>query len=368
MSHSETHLSGPSPLVTRRPILARLARIIGFRLALGVFTLWIISIVIFAAIEALPGDFARSSLGRSATPEQVAILEHQLGLDQPLVTRYGAWIGGVVQGDFGLSLSSKPNRPRPVTAMIAPRLKNTLILATVAASIAVPLAIGLGVLCALWRGSIFDRTISALTLITISFPEFFLAYLLTYLVISKDIFLHSELAQLLPGWLTQATQTGLEAIPRFPILASVNERTGFWEHMWKISLPATVLGLVIIAHMMRMTRAVLISLLSSQWVEMARLKGLAPTRIVGRHALRNAWGPVATVVALNLAYLIAGVVMVEVVFVYPGIGQLMVDAVKQRDIPVVQACALIFAATYILFNLIADVIAILANPRQLHAR
>jgi peptide/nickel transport system permease protein len=135
-----------------------------------------------------------------------------------------------------------------------------------------------------------------------------------------------------------------------------------------LSLPALTLMLVISAHIIRMTRAVLISLLASPYIEMARLKGLPPIRIVARHAMQNAWGPISTVVALNLAYLIAGVVMVEVVFVYPGVGQLMVDAVKARDIPVVQACALIFAATYILLNLIADIIGILTNPRLLHAR
>ncbi|TIN81738.1 MAG: ABC transporter permease, partial [Mesorhizobium sp.] len=189
-----------------------------------------------------------------------------------------------------------------------------------------------------------------------------------YLVISRDTFIGSDFAQTLPHWLTVLLNWMLNAVPKFPTLSNVNGQTPFWEHLWKVALPAITLTLVIVAHMMRMTRAAIINMLASPYIDMARLKGMSPMVIVLRHALPNAWAPIVTVVAFNLAYLIVGVVVVEVVFVYPGIGQLMVDAVKSRDVPVVQACALIFAATYILLNLLADIISIATNPRLLHPR
>ncbi|TIW38389.1 MAG: ABC transporter permease, partial [Mesorhizobium sp.] len=160
----------------------------------------------------------------------------------------------------------------------------------------------------------------------------------------------------------------LNLVPKFPTLANISDRTPLWEHVWRAALPSITLTLVIVAHMMRMTRAAIINMLASPYIDMARLKGMSPMAIVLRHALPNAWAPIVTVIAFNLAYLIVGVVVVEVVFVYPGIGQLMVDAVKSRDVPVVQACALIFAATYILLNLTADIISIATNPRLLHPR
>jgi len=229
-----------------------------------------------------------------------------------------------------------------VVDLIAPRLANTLFLAGLTAAIAVPLALALGLTAALWRGSIYDRAVNATTLSTISMPEFFVAYILILVLGSL--------------------------YPVFPSLANVSLETPFWERLYRCALPAMTLTLVIVAHMMRMTRAAIINLLASPYIEMARLKGLSSTRVILYHALPNAWAPIVNVIAFNLAYLIVGVVVVEVVFVYPGIGQLMVDAVSTRDIPVVQACALIFAATYILLNLMADIISIITNPRLLHPR
>jgi peptide/nickel transport system permease protein len=226
--------------------------------------------------------------------------------------------------------------------MIAPRLANTLFLASVTAIIAVPLALFLGITAALKRNTFYDKTVSSLTLTTISFPEFFVAYILILLL----------------GTLW----------PVFPSLANVNDDMPFFDRLYTVALPSLTLTLVIVAHMMRMTRAALINLLASPYIEMARLKGEPPRTVILKHALPNAWAPIATVIAFNLAYLVVGVVVVEVVFVYPGIGQLMVDAVSSRDIPVVQACALIFAATYILLNLTADIIGIVTNPRLLHPK
>ncbi|MGX9178265.1 ABC transporter permease [Mesorhizobium sp. BHbdii] len=338
------------------------------RLGLGLITLFIVSIIIFSAIAMLPGDFAKAMLGQSATPETLAAFQREIGIDRPPVERYFAWVGQIVQGDFGSSFASRTGYRRTVAEIIAPRLYNTLFLAVMTALIAVPLALGLGILAALYRNSWFDRVVNTVTLTTISFPEFFVAYMLAYLIISRDTFIGTEFAQSLPEWLAASINWVLNLVPKFPTLANISDRTPFWEHVWRAALPSITLTLVIVAHMMRMTRAAIINMLASPYIDMARLKGMSPMAIVLRHALPNAWAPIVTVIAFNLAYLIVGVVVVEVVFVYPGIGQLMVDAVKSRDVPVVQACALIFAATYILLNLTADIISIATNPRLLHPR
>ncbi len=316
------------------------------RLGLGVVTLFVVSVIIFSAISLLPGDFGEAVLGQAATEETVAAFRKELGLDKPAPVRYVEWLGAVLQGDLGTSFSGRASsgvdRSRPVSELVAPRLGNTLFLAGVTAVIAVPLALFLGLTAALFRNSVYDRVVNALTLTTIATPEFFVAYIL--------ILLFGSL------W------------PIFPSLANVDASTPFFERLYRVSLPAMTLTLVIVAHMMRMTRAAIINLLASPYIQMARLKGASQAEVILKHALPNAWAPIATVIAFNLAYLVVGVVVVEVVFVYPGIGQLMVDAVTTRDIPVVQACALIFAATYIILNLVADIIGIVTNPRLLHPR
>ena len=316
------------------------------RLVLGVVTMFAVSIIIFSTVTMLPGDFAQAILGQAATPETVAAFDREIGLDRPPVVRSLSWIGGVLQGDFGDSFASQGSlgggHARSVISLIAPRLGNTLFLAGFAALIAVPLALTLGVLTALYRNTLFDRVVNIVTLTSISMPEFFVAYILMLFLAVR--------------W------------PLFHSLATVTPETPFLEHVSRCALPAMTLVLVIVAHMMRMSRAAIINLLASPSMEMARLKGLSARRLILHHALPNAWAPISTVVALNLAYLIVGVVVVEVVFVYPGIGQLMVNSVSARDIPVVQACALIFAATYILLNLVADILSIVTNPRLLHPR
>jgi peptide/nickel transport system permease protein len=310
---------------------------IALRLGLGLVTLFVISLLIFGAVELLPGDIAQEILGQAATPETVAAFRRELGLDQPAYIRYFVWLGDVLQGDFGNSLANG----RPITDLIATRLANTLFLALYAAVIAVPLALTLGILAALFRNSLYDRAVNIFTLTSISFPEFFVAYIL--------IFLLSQ-----TGW--------------FPSIANVSPEMGFGERVHRTFLPALTLTLVVTAHMMRMTRAAIINLLASPYIEMAKLKGASPTAIILRHALPNALAPIINVIALNLAYLITGVVVVEVVFVYPGLGQLMVDSVSKRDITVVQAAALIFACAYVLLNLAADVLSTLSNPRLVHSR
>lgn len=317
-----------------RAILLMIAQ----RLAMGFLVLFIVSLIIFLSVEMLPGDIAEALLGQSATPENVAAMRTEMGLDQPPLTRYMQWLGNIVQGDFGRSLASK----REISELIKTRAFNTFFLAGMAALIAVPLALILGILAALYRNSLYDRLVNLFTLSSISFPEFFVAYILL-IVFSVNL-----------GW--------------FPSLSNVDPTTPFGDRVYKLVLPAATLTLVIVAHMMRMTRASLINLLSSPYIEMANLKGMSKLRVIVFHALPNAWAPIVNIIAVNLAYLIVGVVVVEAVFVYPGLGQLIVDSVSKRDLPVVQACCLIFAATYIVLNLIADVVSILTNPRLLHPR
>ena len=318
--------------------MSKILIMVAQRLALGLLTLFVVSLIIFLAVELLPGDLAQSILGQSATPETVAAFRRELGLDLPAHIRYLDWLGGVLRGDLGRSLANQ----REISELIGVRFGNTLFLAGTAALISVPLAVTLGVLAALYRNTLFDRAINIFTLTSISFPEFFVAYILIVLL---------------------AVELNV-----FPSISNVSEGLGFWQSVYRVLLPALTLTLVVVAHMMRMTRAAIINLLASPYIEMASLKGLPRSRIIIRHALPNALSPIINVIVFNLAYLVVGVVVVEVVFVYPGLGQLLVDSVSKRDIPVVQASSLIFAATYILLNLLADVLSILSNPRLLHPR
>jgi peptide/nickel transport system permease protein len=329
--------------------LGAILKIIAQRLVLGGVTLLVVSLVIFLAVNALPGDFAEAILGQGATPEAIEAIRRDLGLDRPLWERYLVWLARMLQGDLGVSfaqLNFQSNlggtQLKTVAEQIAPRFANTIFLAGVTAAIAVPVSLMLGVLAALYRGSIFDRAANIFTLTSISSPEFFLAYILILFLAVLN--------------------------PVFPSLSNIYEGMSFFDRLERTMLPALTLTLVVTAHMMRMTRAAIINLLASPYIEMARLKGLSPMRVIVVHALPNALAPIINVIALNLAYLITGVVVVEVVFVYPGIGQLFVDSVKIRDIPVVQACCLIFAGAYILLNLTADILSILSNPRLRHPK
>jgi peptide/nickel transport system permease protein len=240
---------------------------------------------------------------------------------------------GVLHGDFGKSLTNG----RVIVDELAPRFLNTLFLAAYAAIIAVPIAVGLGVLSAIREGRLTDRLANILTLVAISVPEFFVAYILILVFAIKL------------GW--------------FPSLATVDSDMGIGTRIYTAALPALTLTMVVMAHMLRMTRNSVLSIMSTPYIEMAFLKGMTRGRVVGYHALPNALGPIVSVVALNLAYLVVGVVVVENVFVYPGVGQYMVDAVAKRDVPVIQACGLVFAAVFVTLNTVADILAMLANPR-----
>jgi peptide/nickel transport system permease protein len=316
------------------PILKLIAQ----RLALGLLLLLAASVLIFVGTSILPGDVAQSILGQSATPEALANLRRELGLNDPALTRYFAWLGGVLQGDLGTALTNG----RDIAESLGGRLKNTLFLAFWAAAISVPLAIFLGLLAVRYKDRWPDKLISAVTLTTISIPEFMIGYVLIYWVAIK--------------W------------RMFPSVSIINESMTLGAKLNAIAIPVMVLTLVVLAHMMRMTRAAILNVMQSAYIETAELKGLGMLKIIRKHAFPNAIAPIVNVVMLNLAYLVVGVVVVEVVFAYPGMGQYLVDHVSKRDVPVVQACGLIFAAVYIGLNLVADIVSILANPRLRHPK
>jgi peptide/nickel transport system permease protein len=308
------------------------------RLALGLLLLLAASVLIFIGTQILPGDVAQSILGQGATPETLANLREELGLNEPAVTRYFNWLFAALQGDLGTALTNGQD----IASSMGKRLGNTLFLASVAAIIAVPLAILLGLIAVRYQGRWPDRVISTVTLATVSVPEFLLGYIAIYFLSVK--------------------------FRIFPSLATVYDGMSLGDKLYAISMPVVVLVLVVLGHMMRMTRAAILNVMQSAYVETAELKGLRKFTIIARHAFPNAIAPVVNVVMLNLAYLVVGVVVVEVVFVYPGMGQYLVDHVSKRDVPVVQACGLVFAAVYIGLNLVADIVAILANPRLRHPK
>lgn len=305
---------------------------------MGFLLLLAVSALIFAGTEILPGDVAQAILGQSATPEALANLRRDMGLNEPALSRYFSWLRGIASGDLGTALTNGTD----IADAIGKRLYNTVFLAGVAAIVSVPLAIMLGLLAVRYKNRWPDKLISGTTLSFISLPEFFIGYLLIYFVAVKL------------SW--------------FPSVATVYDSMTFSERLSAVALPAATLTLVVLAHMMRMTRAAILNVMQSAYIETAELKGLSALRIITLHALPNAIAPIVNVVMLNMAYLIVGVVVVEVIFIYPGMGQYLVDHVSKRDVPVVQACGLIFAAFFIGLNMIADIISIISNPRIRHPR
>ena len=312
---------------------AAMLRLIALRLALGALTLFIVAALVFTATELLPGDVAEALLGQSATPAAVAGLRAALHLDQPSWWRFCLWLGGLLGGDPGVSLVNR----LPVVVLIGNRLPNSLKLASITASVTVPLALLLGITTAMWRGSRYDRIVGMAIIGIVSVPEFLIASL-AVLVFAVKL-----------RWL--------------PALAFRAGPQDFWAMMRLLAMPVGTLALVGIGQMSRMTRAALVTVLESSYVEMARLKGAGPLRIVLIHALPNALGPIVNAIALSTSFLLGGVIIVETIFNYPGLAKLMVDAVSTRDLPLVQACAMLFCAAYLALVLVADVVAILSNPR-----
>jgi len=304
------------------------------RLLLGLVTLWITSVMIFAATQALPGDAARSILGKSATPESLAVLRQQLGLDKPVLTQYWEWISGIFTGDLGTSLANS----LPVTQVLGERLVYTFFLMLIAGAISVPLGIALGAISARKRDSAFDQSTSVATLGLAALPEFVVGITLA-VIFSTTIF------HVLPSVIV--TEPGSRP----------------WNYPRELVLPVITLIIAVVPYTTRIMRASTVEILESDFVEMARLKGLSERRVLWRHAVPNALAPTFQITALNLAYLAGGIVVVEAVFNYPGIGLLLVESVRARDMPTVQAIALLIAALYVVLNLLADVATILVSPR-----
>lgn len=303
------------------------------RLGIAVLTLIIVSFAVFFATELLPGDVAEILLGQAATPEAVAGLRAAMGLDEPAVSRFLGWLAGLVQGDMGTSYVNNIE----VADLVGGRLVNSLRLAAVTTAVSVPIALCLGIGAAMWRGSLFDRAVTVMTISVISVPEFMVA---TLAVLVFSVWL---------GWL-----------PALSFGANVDSLSAMLK---AYAMPVITLSFVVSAQMIRMTRAAVIDTINTPYVEMALLKGASRSRMVLRHALPNALGPIANAVALSLSYLVGGVIIVETIFNYPGVAKLMVDAVSTRDLPLIQSCAMIFCVSYLTLITLADMIAILSNPR-----
>ena len=308
------------------------------RIGIGVATLWVVSVLVFFGLSILPGDAAQIQMGQAATAESLAALRAQMGLDQPAYIRYFKWLGDMATGDLGLSNAGIAT----ISSLIDFRLGNTLFLGGIVAAISVPLSIVLGLAAAMYPGTWLDRSLTFGTMSLVAVPEFLIA---TFLVLIFAVKLR---------WLPSiAYMSGDESIGKLLIA---------------LAMPILTLVIVVSAQMIRMTRAGILNVMNSPYIEMAILKGVPRKRIILRHALFNAIGPIINVIALNLAYLVSGVVIVETIFAYPGLAKLMIDGVQTRDFPLVQACAMIFCGTYVLLLLTADIGAILSNPRLRHPK
>ncbi|SCB34489.1 ABC transporter permease [Rhizobium multihospitium] len=303
------------------------------RLFIAIISLLIVSFAVFFATSMLPGDTASILLGQAATPEAVAGLRKAMHLDEPAILRFMGWLLGLMRGDLGISYANN----MPVAQLIGGRLVATLELAAITTLVSVPLALLLGITSAMLRGSYYDRLVTVISIGVISVPEFMVA---TLAVLLFAVYLR---------WL--------------PALSSTSEAHTLFDLMKIYAMPVITLTFVISAQMIRMTRAALIETLKTPYVEMALLKGASRSRMVFRHALPNALGPIVNAIALSLSYLVGGVIIVETIFNYPGIAKLMVDAVATRDLPLIQSCAMIFCLGYLLLITAADIIAILSNPR-----
>ncbi len=311
-------------------------RLIIGRVALAGVTLLLVSLIVFMMLEVLPGDVASRILGRDATPETLAQLRNELGLNDPAALRYLHWVGGLLTGDPGRSLVSQ----RPVVDILAPRVFNTMMLSAYAFVLYLPLTLIPALVQAIRRDRATDHVLSVITLVLLSLPDFLLATILLMVFVI---------------W-----------VPVLPAISLVDQSSGLWEYLRAMTLPALTLAIVMAVYAVRMLRDNLIEVLDSDYVRMAELKGLSARRVLLRHAMPNALVPTLNVTALNLAYLVGGVVVVEKVFSYPGFGSLLVDSLQLRDLPVIEATVMIAALVYILANLLADVAAILLNPRLIN--
>jgi peptide/nickel transport system permease protein len=308
-------------------------KLVIMRIGMAAITLLLVSLIVFSILEILPGDVATRILGRDATPESLDVLRNELGLNRPALSRYLMWLGELLRGDLGRSLVSN----RPVADILGMRIYNTMLLSLYAFLVYLPLTTVPALLQAIWRDRPIDHVFSIVTLILLSMPDFLLATILLF--------------------------TFVVVIPVLPAMSLVDESSSAWDYFRAMTLPAVTLAIVMAVYAVRMLRDNLIEVLDSDYIRMAELKGLSAGRVLVRHALPNALSPTLNVTALNLAYLVGGVVVVERVFSYPGFGNLLVDSLQLRDLPVIESTVMIAALVYVLANLLADVTGILLNPR-----
>ena len=311
----------------------RVVAFLGRRLVLVALVMAIVSVLIFGVVQILPGDVAVMILGTSATPADLATLRVKLGLNRPAPLRYLDWVGGTLGGDWGISLLYQ----MPVRPLVLERLERSAVLAGLALVVAVPLAVGLGVISALRRNGLVDQTVGLVTLVAVSLPEFIIGTALILVLAFRFALL--------------------------PPASLIDPGTSLWRAAPRLVLPTLTLVLALLAHMTRMTRASMLEVLEQPYVRAARLRGLRPRRVIWRHALRNALLPTVGIIAINVGYLIGGIVVGETVFAYPGLGRLMVDAVNHRDVPVIQMAALVIALAYALANLAADLAYAYLDPK-----
>ena len=304
------------------------------RLLLGILVLILVSVLVFLATQALPGDPARAILGRNANPASLAALRHQLHLDRPVADQYLTWVTGLLRGNLGRSLAAQ----EPVSTLLSPKLVNSAVLVAIAAVLSIPVSIAIGAWAALKREKVFDQSSSNLMLLLAALPEFVVALVLV-IVFATTVF-HV-----------------------LPAISTVPPGSRPWNNWVALVLPTITLVIAVAPYVSRIMRASMIEVLESDYVEMARLKGLPERTVLIRHALPNALGPVFQVIALNLAYLAGGIIFIEFVFNYSGIGGAIQEAVVNHDLPVVQALAMLIAAVYVVVNLLADVATILVTPR-----
>ena len=313
------------------------------RFGISLVTLWVVSVLIFIGTNLLPGDVAQIILGQTATPESTAALRAKLGLDKHPIEQYWVWLQNVMMGDLGISKAGLgAGLGTPIVEMLGPRVDNTLRLTLIVGAVAIPVSLFLGLIAAMHPGTRLDRSITFATLNLISIPDFLVAT-------SLDLVFAVSL-----GWLPS-------------IVYLRGDETG-WVLLKTLAMPILTLVILVSSQIIRMTRATVLNVLGSPYIEMAILKGVPRRRIILRHALFNAVGPIVNVIALNLAWLVGGVVVVEQIFSYPGLAKLMIEAVQMRDMPLVQACAMIFCSTYIVLIFIADIASILSNPRLRHTK
>ena len=313
------------------------------RVGISLVTLWVVSVLIFIGTNLLPGDVAQIILGQTATPESTAALRAKLGLDKHPVEQYWVWLQNVMMGDLGISKAGLgAGLGTPIVEMLGPRVHNTARLTLLVSAVAIPISLFLGLIAAMHPGTRLDRSITFATLNLISLPDFLVA---TSLVLIFAVGL---------GWLPS-------------IVYLRGDETG-WVLIKTLAMPMLTLVILVSSQIIRMTRATVLNVLNSPYIEMAILKGVPRRRIILRHALFNAVGPIVNVIALNLAWLVGGVVVIEQIFSYPGLAKLMIEAVQMRDMPLVQACAMIFCATYVVLIFIADIASILSNPRLRHPK